>query len=161
NWRRPRPPMCACAWPDSTRRWRWSIACCAKSRRCGRAARPAAAACAWPSASACPAAPAWFRGSWSPPPMNSPEEAAMQDIALHDNEHARPGDKGNRISISLSAYREQDYALLAEQVTCERVAAHFAHRDPSSVQRYLLPNLGAMTFVLDDVLDGGVNDSLN
>lgn len=85
----------------------------------------------------------------------------MQDIALHEVAHARTGDKGNRVNISLIAYREQDYALLAEQVTCERVAEHFAHRHPASVQRYLLPKLGAMNFVLDDVLDGGVNDSLN
>jgi hypothetical protein len=50
---------------------------------------------------------------------------------------------------------------LVEQVTPERVAAHFAHRQPSAVQRYLLPRLGAMNFVIDDVLDGGVNDTLN
>jgi hypothetical protein len=37
----------------------------------------------------------------------------------------------------------------------------FAHRRPSSVKRYLLPKLNAMNFVLDDVLDGGVNGSLN
>ena len=80
---------------------------------------------------------------------------------LYDLAHARTGDKGNRINISLIAYREEDYPLLAEQVTPERVAEHFAHRHPVAVQRYLLPRLGAMNFVLDDVLDGGVNDSLN
>jgi len=85
----------------------------------------------------------------------------MQDIALYELAHGRTGDKGNRINISLIAYRSDDYALLAEHVTCERVAAHFAHRNPASVQRYLLPTLGAINFVLDEVLDGGVNDSLN
>ncbi len=40
------------------------------------------------------------------------------------------------------------------------MAAHFAHRQPSAVQRFLLPKLGAMNFVIDDVLDGGVNDAL-
>ena len=85
----------------------------------------------------------------------------MPKIALHELAHARTGDKGNRINISLIAYREQDWPLLVEQVTCERVAAHFAHRAPSHVERYLLPKLGAINFVLDDVLDGGVNDSLN
>ena len=85
----------------------------------------------------------------------------MQDIALHELAHARTGDKGNRINISLIAYRPQDYALLVEQVTEQAVQRHFAHRQPSRVQRYLLPNLGAMNFVLDDVLDGGVNDALN
>ena len=47
------------------------------------------------------------------------------------------------------------------EVTPERVAAHFAFRKPTHVERYLLPKLAAMNLVLDDVLDGGVNDSLN
>ena len=85
----------------------------------------------------------------------------MQQVALHDLAHARTGDKGNIINISLIAYRAEDYPLLVEHVTAERVRAHFAHRSPSAVRRYLLPKLGAMNFVLDDVLDGGVNDSLN
>ena len=85
----------------------------------------------------------------------------MQDIPLYDLAHARTGDKGNIVNISLIAYREQDDPLLVEQVTPERVAAWFAHRHPTGVRRYLLPTLGAMNFVLDDVLDGGVNDSLN
>ena len=53
------------------------------------------------------------------------------------------------------------WPLLVEQITEEAVARQFAHRRPSSVRRYLLPRLHAMNFVLDDVLDGGVNDSLN
>ena len=85
----------------------------------------------------------------------------MQEITLHDLAHARTGDKGNRINISLIAYRAEDYALLVEQVTPERVAAWFSHRRPAAVQRYLLPRLGAMNFVLDEVLDGGVTHSLN
>jgi hypothetical protein len=85
----------------------------------------------------------------------------MQPIPLYDLAHARTGDKGNRINISLIAYRAEDFPLLVEQVTAEAVARHFAHRNPTSVQRYVLPALGAMNFVLDDVLDGGVNDSLN
>jgi len=85
----------------------------------------------------------------------------MADITLYELAHARTGDKGNKINISLIAYRAQDYALLVAQVTPERVAAHFAHRQPTGITRYLLPGLGAMNFVLEDVLDGGVNDSLN
>jgi hypothetical protein len=85
----------------------------------------------------------------------------MQGTPLHELAHARTGDKGDRINISLIAYRPEDYALLVEQVTEERVAQHFAHRRPTQVQRFLLPQLGAMNFVLDAVLDGGVNDSLN
>jgi hypothetical protein len=85
----------------------------------------------------------------------------MATKTLYELAHARTGDKGNKVNISLIAYRAQDYDLLVEHVTPERVAAHFAHRQPSLVTRYLLPNLGAMNFVIEDVLDGGVNDSLN
>ncbi len=85
----------------------------------------------------------------------------MKTIALYELAHARTGDKGNRSNISLIAYDAADFGLLVEQVTEERVAAHFANRKPTKVTRYLLPKLAAMNFVLDDVLDGGVNDSLN
>jgi hypothetical protein len=85
----------------------------------------------------------------------------MKKIALYELAHARTGDKGNRSNISLIAYREDDFALLAQQVTEDRVARHFAYRKPSKVTRYMLPKIGAMNFVLDDVLDGGVNDALN
>ena len=85
----------------------------------------------------------------------------MNNIALYELAHARTGDKGNHANISLIAYKTEDFALLVDQVTPERVAVHFGARRPSEVRRYLLPNLGAMNFVLDNVLDGGVNDSLN
>lgn len=85
----------------------------------------------------------------------------MAEISLYDIAHARTGDKGNHANISLIAYRDEDYALLVEQVTPEVVAEHFGARYPSAVKRYLLPHLSAMNFVLDNVLDGGVNDSLN
>ena len=82
-------------------------------------------------------------------------------LPLHRLAHGRTGDKGNRANISLIAYSPETYALLAEQVTEARVAELFRHRRPSAVRRYLLPKLGAMNFVLDDVLDGGVNEALN
>jgi hypothetical protein len=85
----------------------------------------------------------------------------MNNIALYDLAHARTGDKGNHANISLIAYKNEDYAWLVDQVTPERVAAHFGARRPSEVRRYLLPSIGAMNFVMHDVLDGGVNDSLN
>lgn len=85
----------------------------------------------------------------------------MPAIALYDIAHARTGDKGNRANIAVIAYRAEDYPWLVEQLSCERVAQHFAARCPTRVERYLLPRLGAINFVLDNVLDGGVNDSLN
>ena len=82
-------------------------------------------------------------------------------LRLHVIAHARAGDKGNHSNISLFAYRPEDYALLVEQATEARVGAWFAARRPTSVKRYLLPRLNGMNFVLENVLDGGVNDSLN
>ena len=75
--------------------------------------------------------------------------------------HGRTGDKGNRSNISVVAWHPALYACIVEQITETAVGAQFAHRRPSRVQRYLLPRLHAMNFVLDDVLDGGVNDALN
>ncbi|PHM19879.1 MAG: hypothetical protein CK604_09640 [Curvibacter sp. PD_MW3] len=82
-------------------------------------------------------------------------------VPLYRAAHGRTGDKGNRSNISVIAWQPELYAALVAQVTEEAVARHFAHRHPSAVRRYLLPQLGAMNFVLDDVLDGGVNDALN
>ncbi|MBI3533133.1 MAG: hypothetical protein HY068_11820 [Burkholderiales bacterium] len=82
-------------------------------------------------------------------------------VPLYRAAHGRTGDKGNRSNISVIAWHPELYAVLAAQLTEEAVARHFAHRHPSAVRRYLLPQLSAMNFVLDDVLDGGVNDALN
>ncbi|MEO8806707.1 MAG: hypothetical protein ABI433_11545 [Burkholderiaceae bacterium] len=82
-------------------------------------------------------------------------------VPLHRAAHGRTGDKGDRSNISVIAWHPALWPLLVEQITEAAVARQFAHRQPSSVRRYLLPKLHAMNFVLDDVLDGGVNDSLN
>ena len=82
-------------------------------------------------------------------------------VPLHRLAHGRTGDKGNRSNISVIAYRPEYYAVLVAEVTEARVAQVFAHRKPSRVTRYLLPKLHAMNFVIDDVLDGGVNSALN
>ena len=88
--------------------------------------------------------------------MSNPRTVPLRSLA-----HGRTGDKGNCSNISVIAYRAEDFATLVEQVTEERVAALFAHRRPTRVKRYVLPHLAAMNFVIDDVLDGGVNGSLN
>ena len=82
-------------------------------------------------------------------------------VPLHRAAHGRTGDKGNRSNISVIAWDPRLWDVLVEQVTEAAVARQFAHRHPSRVQRFMLPQLQAMNFVLDDVLDGGVNDSLN
>jgi hypothetical protein len=82
------------------------------------------------------------------------------DVPLYRLAHARSGDKGNRSNIALICRDPAFYATIAAQMTAERVAKHFAARRPSRVTRYDLPKLAAFNFVLDDVLDGGVNSSL-
>ena len=82
-------------------------------------------------------------------------------VPLHRAAHGRTGDKGNRSNISVIAWDARLWDVLVAQVTEDAVMRQFAHRQPSRVTRYLLPQLLAMNFVLDDVLDGGVNDSLN
>lgn len=86
---------------------------------------------------------------------------ASRTFALRSLAHGRTGDKGNRSNISVIAYRPEFWDVLVAQVTEEAVAKVFAHRAPAKVTRHVLPNLHAMNFVLDEVLDGGVNDSLN
>ncbi len=82
-------------------------------------------------------------------------------VPLRQLAHGRTGDKGNRCSISVIAYHDDLWPILLEQVGEGAVASHFALRKPVSIVRYLLPKLCAMNFVIDGILDGGVNDSLN
>jgi hypothetical protein len=86
---------------------------------------------------------------------------AIQQIELQRLAHSRTGDKGSTTNISLIAYASEYFPLLVEQVTEERVSDLFRYRHPTSVRRYVLPKLGAMNFVLENTLDGGVNESLN
>ncbi len=86
---------------------------------------------------------------------------SMTELPLHAVAHGRAGDKGNRSNISLIAYEPAAFDFLVEQVTEERVLAVFRHRGASAVRRYVLPNLQAINFVIDDALEGGVNASLN
>ena len=81
-------------------------------------------------------------------------------LPLHEVAHARAGDKGNRLNVSVIAYHPDLWPLLA-QVTAERVHGLFRHRGATRVARYELPNLCALNFVVDEVLEGGVNASLN
>ena len=89
--------------------------------------------------------------------MNQP----TRQIELHRLAHSRTGDKGDTANISVIAYAPEYFPLLVEQVTEEAVRKLFRHRQPSAVRRYVLPKLGAMNFVLEEALDGGVNESLN
>ncbi|HLR29587.1 MAG TPA: hypothetical protein VK082_03325 [Paenalcaligenes sp.] len=82
-------------------------------------------------------------------------------VRLYDIAHARAGDKGNRLNISVILFDEKYWPAVCEQLTAERVNGHFSFRGAVTTKRYLLPNLYAMNFVMDNVLEGGVNSSLN
>jgi hypothetical protein len=79
---------------------------------------------------------------------------------LRELAHSRTGDKGDTSNISVIAYHASDYPLLARWVTAERVKAHFGEIALGRVMRYELPRLGALNFVLERALGGGVTRSL-
>ena len=82
-------------------------------------------------------------------------------LPLHAIAHGRAGDKGNVSNISLIAYRDDAWPIIDNNVTESRVFELFRHLGVISVKRYELPKLRALNFVLDGILDGGVNSSRN
>lgn len=81
-------------------------------------------------------------------------------MKLREIAHSRTGDKGNISNISLIAWHPEDYAMLAEQVTAEKVKAWFGDIVQGEVIRYELPELGALNFLMHKALGGGVTRSL-
>ena len=96
--------------------------------------------------------PAARRGKRSARPATSP-------VQLRYLAHARSGDKGNTANVGLIALEPAYYELLAREVTAPRVGRHFKGM-VSSVERFELPNLRALNFLLHDALDGGGTLSL-
>ncbi|MBT3145634.1 hypothetical protein Q4583_09800 [Neptunomonas phycophila] len=84
----------------------------------------------------------------------------MVNVPLYDIAHSRAGDKGDRLNLSLILFDQALWPWILESVTADRVKAQFSDRSPSHVERYVLPQLCAMNFVIDQVLEGGVNRSL-
>ena len=83
----------------------------------------------------------------------------MRRLPLHAIAHSRAGDKGNVSNVSLVAYRPEAYSFLGTHVTANKVHKLYSHLGASGVTRYDLPLLSAFNFVIEDVLDGGVNAS--
>jgi hypothetical protein len=77
-----------------------------------------------------------------------------------DIAHARSGDKGDTANVGLIALRPEWYDLIATQITRERVAEHFRGMIEGGVERFELPNLNALNFLLHGALDGGGTLSL-
>ena len=82
-------------------------------------------------------------------------------VPLRQIAHARSGDKGNRSNLSVFAYEPAHYDTLRRQITPERLKEHFGGVLRGPIRRYELPNLHGMNFVMDQALEGGVNESLN
>jgi len=81
-------------------------------------------------------------------------------IQLRQIAHARSGDKGDNANIGLIALKPEYYPILVREVTAERVKQHFAGLCLGEVERYEIPNLQALNFVLHRALDGGGTLSL-
>jgi hypothetical protein len=81
-------------------------------------------------------------------------------VQLTQLAHARSGDKGDTANIGLIALRDDLYPLLVREVTAERVREHFQGICKGEVQRFELPNLGALNFLLHESLGGGGTLSL-
>ena len=74
--------------------------------------------------------------------------------------HARSGDKGDTANVGVIALREDIYPILVREVTSERVKNHFKGICKGDVERFELPNLGALNFLLHESLGGGGTLSL-
>lgn len=84
----------------------------------------------------------------------------MKTLPLREVAHARSGEKGNDSNVSVIAYDMADYGILRDQVTIEAVSALYGSITRGSIVRYEVPRIGALNFVLRDVLEGGRSRTL-
>jgi hypothetical protein len=84
----------------------------------------------------------------------------MTRVRLIDIAHARSGDKGDMANVGVIARAPEHYALLVKYLTVERVKRHFEGIVLGEVERFELPNLGALNFLLHGALGGGGTMSL-
>src|SRR5215468_1187511 len=81
-------------------------------------------------------------------------------VQLRTIAHARSGDKGDTANVGLIALRDEFYPILVREVTVDRVKQHFAGICNGAVERFELPNLSALNFLLHESLGGGGTLSL-
>ena len=84
----------------------------------------------------------------------------MKRVPLYAMAHARSGDKGDASNVGLLAYDARGYEILRDRLTPERVRAHFEGIVHGPVERYEMPNLLGLNFILRDSLGGGGSASL-
>lgn len=82
-------------------------------------------------------------------------------VMLREIAHARAGDKGNRSNVSLWVYEPRHYDAVMRQVTPDVLKTAFGGVLTGPIERYALPHLHGLNFVMDAALEGGVNESLN
>ena len=85
----------------------------------------------------------------------------LTEVPLYEIAHGRTGDKGDRLNVSIIPFDDSGYDAIAEQATEARMLEMFRHRGATEARRYDLPKLKAFNFVIENVLQGGVNNSLN
>ena len=95
----------------------------------------------------------WYRKEKHPTP-------GMRTVRLVDIAHARSGDKGDTANVGVIALRPEWYPFIRDQLTLDRVREHFSGVITGDVQRYELPNLNALNFLLHGALGGGGTVSL-
>lgn len=85
---------------------------------------------------------------------------AKKTIQLRQICHARSGDKANNVNAGIIVYNPKHYPVIAEQVTAEKVKKHFGEMVQGDVERYEMPNINAINFVLRKALGGGASDTM-
>ena len=84
----------------------------------------------------------------------------MARVQLRRIAHARSGDKGDTANVGLIALKPEFYSAIEREITADRVKRHFAGICLGQVERFELPNIGALNFLLHESLDGGGTLSL-
>ncbi len=84
----------------------------------------------------------------------------MKKIKLIDIAHGRSGDKGDAANIGIIAYNDKGYAIIEKHLTAEKVKKHFEGICHGKVERFDLPNIKALNFLLHNTLGGGGTVSL-
>lgn len=92
--------------------------------------------------------------------MPQSQSTTPATITLGQVAHTRSGDKGNHANVGVIAYTPAGFEYLRRHLTAEVVAGYFASLNPTSVERFELPRLGAMNFLLYNALAGGASRSL-
>ena len=82
-------------------------------------------------------------------------------VLLREVAHARAGDKGNRSNVAVFVYERRHYLAVKAQLTPTRLQAEFGSLLRGPIRRYEIDHLSALNFVMDEALEGGVNESLN